>query len=335
MTHMLVRVIDAREAARAAVAGVDIVELHMCRADQREVATARAIRGAFPGRLRLRFEGSSVTPEMVGAASASHADEVALPLCSALSTHSTMPALVDQGVRVVTQFLSSDTAEALDGVAGQSRMIMFEAASAARLLDVTDVAHLDSLANVCRANGWAFGFAGGLEAPDIARLLLLEPDILGFDTAVRAGHDPAGPLDPDALRAIRALLPSERPAPRPTSHTVRDRLFVRNFVLRLSIGAYQAERRASQRVRFSIEVEVAREPMPPQDMRDVFSYDIIIETIRRLSARAHVTFVETLAEDIAAALLAQPAVLSTMVSVEKLDIIDGEVGIEIHRRRQS
>ena len=68
-------------------------------------------------------------------------------------------------------------------------------------------------------------------------------------------------------------------------------------------------------------------------MRDVFSYDVIIETIRVLAQRPHVTFVETLAEEVASALIAHPALIAVTVKVEKLDVIEGSVGIEITRRR--
>jgi (5-formylfuran-3-yl)methyl phosphate synthase len=78
---------------------------------------------------------------------------------------------------------------------------------------------------------------------------------------------------------------------------------------------------------------VMRDPRPPRDMRDVFSYDIIIETIRVLAERPHVTFVETLAEELASALLTHAEVTAVSVRVEKLDVIQGVVGIEIVRRR--
>ena len=68
-------------------------------------------------------------------------------------------------------------------------------------------------------------------------------------------------------------------------------------------------------------------------MRDVFSYDVIIETVRVLAQRPHVTFVETLAEEIAAALLAHAGLTAVTVKVEKLDVIEGSVGIEITRKR--
>ena len=331
---MLVRVVNADEAGLAAAASVDVAELHIDLTDPRAAAHALAVRDAFNGVLRLRF-ADAVTPELLEVVTDSRADELALPLAGATSA-ALLQALAGRDVGLVVQCaVAADVAGSLDGIASSARTVMFDGGPGKRLLDATHVARLDSLADTCRTNGWTYGFAGGLEAPDVARLLLLEPDVLGFDSAVRIGHDPAGRLDAAALAAMRALLPGEQRSARAASPTVRDKLFVRNFVVPLSIGAYLAERTAHQRVRFNVEVEVAREPTVPHDMRDVFSYDIIIETIRRLAARTHVTFVETLAEEIAAALLAQPAVLSTTVKVEKLDIIDGEVGIEICRFRQT
>ena len=114
---------------------------------------------------------------------------------------------------------------------------------------------------------------------------------------------------------------------------VLDQLFVRDLVLPLSIGAYHAERDARQRVRFSVEADVSREAASPRDMRDIVSYDIIVETIRMLAGRPHVAFVETLAEEIAATLLAQPRLVAVTVTVEKLDVVEGSVGIRIVRRK--
>ncbi|MCX8254769.1 MAG: dihydroneopterin aldolase, partial [Beijerinckiaceae bacterium] len=122
-------------------------------------------------------------------------------------------------------------------------------------------------------------------------------------------------------------------APRAPAVLANDRIFVRDLVVPLAIGAYQAEHGARQRVRFCVEADVERAPVAPHDMRDVFSYDVIIETIRVLAQRPHVTFVETLAEEVAASLIAHPALAAVTVKVEKLDVIEGSVGIEITRRR--
>jgi len=72
-----------------------------------------------------------------------------------------------------------------------------------------------------------------------------------------------------------------------------------------------------------------------EDMRDIFSYDVIVDTIKLVLARGHVDLVETVAERVADALLAHPRLTAIKVRVEKLDVIDGSVGIEISRERLS
>ena len=113
----------------------------------------------------------------------------------------------------------------------------------------------------------------------------------------------------------------------------RNRIFVRDFVLPIRIGAYAHERDKLQRVRFNIEVDVLRPTHPTEDMRDVFSYDLITDGIRMIVAQEHIALLETLAERIVALVLAHPWVSAAMVRVEKLDLGPGSVGVEIRRER--
>ena len=337
MTHLLVRVSDAHEAAQAAAAGIDAVELQIGDGPALDLAGARAVRAAFPGLLRLRFEGASLTSDIVTSAAAIHADEIALALDAAPSPIPVVDAKLPNTVRSVAILSPTDDLEAIQRVRDRVGAVMLEAGAGARLIDQAPIAEIDAFASACRASGLTFGLAGGLEAPDVARLLLLRPDVLAFDTAVRRGHTADGALDEAALDAIRALIPwaGSAPAKPVTINKVTDRIFVRDFEVSLAIGAYQAEHGTRQRVRFSVVADIVRDPMPPRDMRDVFSYDIIIETIRVLAERSHVTFVETLAEELAASLLAQSEVVAVNVKVEKLDVISGAVGIEISRCRDA
>ena len=78
------------------------------------------------------------------------------------------------------------------------------------------------------------------------------------------------------------------------------RIFVRDLVLPVRIGAYSHERDAPQKVRFDVSVEVRRPRGEPQGMGQVYSYDLITDAISRIVAEEHVDFVETLAERIAA-----------------------------------
>lgn len=58
--------------------------------------------------------------------------------------------------------------------------------------------------------GLLTGLAGSLALADIPALLRIGPDYLGFRTALCAGGDRRGSLDPAALAAVRRAIPSER-----------------------------------------------------------------------------------------------------------------------------
>lgn len=336
LTQLLVRVADAGEAAVAAASGFDIVELRLDRLREPELAAARAIRTAFPGLLRLSLDGLSFGVEVVESALLVGADELAvaadaLPILTAMG-NAERPAKL---AAVALLAVAPGTDEVLQRLRHRVERVMLESRRAARLFDCAGIATLAALADACRAAQLPFGFSGALEAPDIARLLLLQPDVLGFDTAVRSDHKPDGKLLPYLLDNIRALIPRAG-APEPASdehQMVQDVIFVRDFVVPFSIGAYRAEEQARQRVRFSVEAEISRRRGAPRDMRDVFSYDVILETIRVLAERTHVAFVETLAEDVASSLLTHGDIHSVTVTVEKLDVVEGSVGITVSRRR--
>jgi len=226
---------------------------------------------------------------------------------------------------------------------------------AGRLLQLMDVTALRDFVAACRAHGLLSGLAGSLETPDVPRLLLLEPDYLGFRRALCAGEDRAARIDPDAVGIVRGLIPLD---PRSAAHadlsgpkvdyrllaargysvepgedTPTDRIFVRDLVLPVRIGAYGHERDKPQRVGFNVDVRVFRPGHAVEDMRDVFSYDVVIDGIRMLVAHEHFAFVEALAERIAALILTHPRVASVTVRVEKLEIGPGGVGAEITRER--
>ncbi len=120
----------------------------------------------------------------------------------------------------------------------------------------------------------------------------------------------------------------------PARTTPTDRIFVHDFVLPVRIGAYARERDQPQQValqRRRARCRVAGHAA--EDMRDVFSYDIITDGIRVIVAHEHIALVETLAERIAAFVLAHPRVARVTVRVEKLDVGPGGVGVEITRER--
>ena len=219
-----------------------------------------------------------------------------------------------------------------------------------RLLDHMPVPALRRFVAACRERGLMCGLAGALEPPDIPRLLQLEPDLLGFRSALCAAGR-AGPLDPARVALVRGLIPRELPAddaiaqlhilgthgfaPDPDDPTHTDRIFVHDLTLPVRIGAYAREHGAPQPVRFSVDAWVARPSRPARDLRDVVSYDLIADGIRLLVDAGHVELVETLAEEVAALLLSHPRVARVRVRLEKLETGSGVVGVAIERTRDA
>ena len=221
-----------------------------------------------------------------------------------------------------------------------------------RLITHLEVVQLNQFCSQCRALNLISGLAGSLEAPDVPRLLLVRPDVLGFRGALCHAHDRRGAIDPPAVALIRDLIPREKPDPSASpkidwrllargiiggrdDEGELDRVFVRDFVVSAGIGAYDFERSIRQRVVFEVEALVRRAGAHADDMRSIFSYDVILDAIRLAVGRGHVDFVETLAEEVAALLLKHARVRTVRVNIRKLDVIEGEVGIEIRRERAS
>ncbi len=226
---------------------------------------------------------------------------------------------------------------------------------AGRLLDHMDIAALDRFIERCRKHGLMSGLAGSLEAPDVPRLLPLRPDYLGFRGSLCRGRIRDGAIDAAAVRMIRELIPREtvgqsgegqeandwrhflaRGMVTPDDRFVEtDRIFVHDLVLPCAIGAYDFERAKVQDVRFNIDVDVRRVNHQCDDMRGVFSYDLIIDAIKIILGRGHVDLIETLANGVADEIVRYPCALRVCVRIEKLDVVRGTVGVEIKRERMA
>jgi FolB domain-containing protein len=226
--------------------------------------------------------------------------------------------------------------------------------AAGRLPDQMDMAELMAFVERARGLNLLCGLAGSLEWPDVPRLLLLSPDFLGFRRALCPAGERAAAVDANAVAVLRQLIPVDSrstiqenvrkvdyrllaargysyDSTKPSALT--DRIFVHDFVIPVSIGAYAHERDRPQRVRFSVDIDVVRLGYVPEDIRDVLSYDLVTDGIRIIIAKEHIVLVENLAERIAKVVLAYPRVSRVTVRVEKLDIGAGAVGVEITRNR--
>ena len=130
--------------------------------------------------------------------------------------------------------------------------------------------------------------------------------------------------EPKLRRVAPGVVPAETPVP--------DRVFIRDLVLDVEIGVYTYEKGATQRVRFSVDVDLtAANRAIDDDIGRTFDYDTIIEGIKDIVARGHINLVETLAEEMAGQCLSHPRAARVMVKIEKLDKEPGAVGVEIVR----
>jgi dihydroneopterin aldolase len=219
-----------------------------------------------------------------------------------------------------------------------------------RLINHLDLLAMEQFIARCHAHGLIAGLAGSLEAPDVPRLLPLAPDLLGFRSALCRAGDRKSELDSQAIAIIRGLIPAQNARGATDNidwrmHAARgytvghvseaktDRVFVRDFIVKATIGAYSHERNVEQRLRFNIEADVRRPDLKAGDMREVFSYDTIRDAIELTLARGHIMLVEKLAEDIADQILRDVRVLGVTIRIEKLDVVPGSVGVEIRRER--
>lgn len=120
-------------------------------------------------------------------------------------------------------------------------------------------------------------------------------------------------------------------------------VFLRDLVLSASIGVYPHEHAARQRVRINVDLGVeddgaralSRARVGRDELSRVVDYEKVAATVRGIVAGGHVRLVETMAERIAEACLADPRVHLARVRVEKLDIFADatSAGVEIERRQ--
>jgi dihydroneopterin aldolase len=135
---------------------------------------------------------------------------------------------------------------------------------------------------------------------------------------------------------VRRATPKPAPVGAEAHAGVFDRVFMHDLVLDVEIGVYTHEKGVTQRVRFSVDVDL----MPAtgalnDDIGRAFDYDTIVKGTKDIVARGHINLVETLAERIARHCLAHPRAARVWVKIEKLDKEPGAVGVEIVRAKGS
>jgi dihydroneopterin aldolase len=99
-----------------------------------------------------------------------------------------------------------------------------------------------------------------------------------------------------------------------------DRISLRDHIVAVEIGAFQAERGTTQRISFNIVVEVAPQNIEVDDDVDrILSYDKVTEAIDFELSAERLNLLETLAQRIADRILLEPQAVRVFVRIEKLD----------------
>jgi len=115
-----------------------------------------------------------------------------------------------------------------------------------------------------------------------------------------------------------------------------DRIAVRDYTKDVEIGAFQVERGVTQRIKFSVVLEVSNtSAAETDDVDQVLSYDTITEAIDYQLEVERLNLLETLAERIATQILGNPQAIRVFVRIEKMDRIPGTLGVEIVRVREA
>lgn len=336
MTALLAIVTTAHDANAAAVAAADRVALLYDGNDLAGVSSPERRTTAVPIGLMVGAHTAVVPPpsDFLSLVIAGGFDVLWLPLAPAwtgVAGQAREAGLLTIGLVSLDRPLDEALCDEAVSTGVSGVLIGEDAFSGTRLLDRRSPAVLARSVALCRERGLAVSLAGALEPPDVPRLLAIGPDELGFDVALQ---DRGGRFDPASLQSLRRLMrPGAPPGENPVEPAEPDRIFVRDWTVSMSIGAYARERGLRQRVRFSIEADLSPPDAGKDGMAGIVSYDLFTDAIARL-VEGHVDLVETLAEGVAASVLLHPRVIRAEVTVEKLDVGPGAVGCRIVRRRR-
>lgn len=109
-------------------------------------------------------------------------------------------------------------------------------------------------------------------------------------------------------------------------------IIISDYIIDAEVGIYKHEYNKKQQLKFNLSVELLKS-YHASKIEDVFSYDIILDIIYSLVKNKHIELLESLAEDICSLLLKNKLVQKVNIRIEKLNLINGSVGIKLNRNR--
>lgn len=169
------------------------------------------------------------------------------------------------------------------------------------------------------ANDLQLGIEFSYEWPDLPRILAF-----GFDHLILLGSK----YQLSDLSLIQNFLQS----PKYLKIQTQDMIFVRDFCVTTGVGVYSHEYDKPQKLFFSVEVSLYNQCKEDyNDLSLTMSYDLIVDAIYAALSTGHIELLEEIAERIAQWLLRYPLVEKIKVRIEKSEIIQGFIGVELIR----
>jgi dihydroneopterin aldolase len=115
-----------------------------------------------------------------------------------------------------------------------------------------------------------------------------------------------------------------------------DRILISRLQLETIVGVPDLERASPQRVAASVEIEVdTHEAARTDSIRATVDYAAVAEAMRRVAAARPRHLIETLAEELAAEILAFEGARAVVLTLDKYVLPDAEsASVRIERRRR-
>ena len=110
-------------------------------------------------------------------------------------------------------------------------------------------------------------------------------------------------------------VPDARSSAPPQAHRVMTKVFVTGLKVQAEIGVYKHEIGRVQPLVVDVELDVPT--AGAERLADTLNYETILQAARAIAANGHISLVESFAEALARACLADPRVTRARVRVEK------------------
>jgi len=122
------------------------------------------------------------------------------------------------------------------------------------------------------------------------------------------------------------------------NYNYKRKVFVKDLVLKMSVGIHSFEKKKKQRVRFNVDIALNTNVFPDnKDLDSIVNYELVIKNINNIAKKKHYQLLETLAEEIFLKLFREKKIKKIKLRIEKLDIIKNtsSVGIEVEKSRSN